>query len=282
MLDFLKFGRKDGNAAGTPGGVGRSSRSFIRGTPDGSVTVVNLERTGWALDPDGSGRSILEITPASGGEVFDEKDHESGLRGGFLRLGRESTECRLLRSAIDRRSLVIVIYPGIARMRGIASELFEEFLKRRFKVESRELDAIKLYASTVRPDAHRFVRKFRGLGADQVVCNLTGEAFKYLHLYKVERDVTIDAVDSNWPLGGDAEDEAFVQLTENAIRNMDTAYLDRLRQSIAARTLLLILPEERRQRLAVLGTAGRLLLQAPGGEIDLGGGNAMHLFRSRH
>ena len=94
--------------------------------------------------------------------------------------------------------------------------------------------------------------------------------------------MTIDAVDSNWPLGGDAEDEAFVQLTENAIRNMDTAYFDRLRQAIAARTLLLLLPEERRQRLAVLGTAGRLLLQAPGGEIDLGCGNAMHLFRSRH
>jgi hypothetical protein len=277
MLDFLKFGHK-GRAAVE---AARTSRSFIRGTADGSVTVVNLERTGWALDPDGSGRSILDVRPASGSEVFDEKDHEDGLRGGFLRLGRESTECRLLRSAIDRRSLVIMIYPGIARMRGIASELFEEFLKRRFKVESRELDAIKLYASSVRPEAHRFVRKFRGLGADQVVCNLSGEAFKYLHLYKDDRDVTIDAVDAEWPLGSDAEDEAFVQLTERAIRGMDTEYFDRLRQAIASRTLLLILPEERRQRLAVLGTTGRLLLQAPGGEIDLGCGNAMSLFRSR-
>jgi hypothetical protein len=277
MLDFLNFGRKNKATADDA----RSSRSFIRGTADGSVTIVNLERTGWGLDPDGTGRSILDVRPASGGEVFDEKDHEDGLRGGFLRLGRESTECRLLRSAIDRQSLVIMIYPGIARMRGIASELFEEFLKRRFKVESRELDAIKLYASSVRPGAHRFVRKFRGLGADQVVCNLTGEAFKYLHLYKVDRDVTIDAVDSDWPIGSEVDDQAFVQLTEKAIRGMDTEYFDRLRQAIASRTLLLILPEERSQRLAVLGTTGRLLLKAPGGEIDLGCENAMHLFRSR-
>ncbi|MDA0294421.1 MAG: hypothetical protein O3A19_02680 [Planctomycetota bacterium] len=275
MLEFLKFGRKNKIDAE------RSSRSFIRGTADGSVTVVNLERTGWALDPDGSGRAILDLRPASVSEVFDEKDHEDGLRGGFLRLGRESTECRLLRSAIDRRTPVIMIYPGIARMRGVASELFEEFLKRRFKVESRDLDAIKIYAAPVRPDAHRFVRKFRGLGADQVVCNLTGEAFKYLHLYKDDRDVTIDAVDSEWPIGSDADDDAFIDLIEKAIRGMDTEYFDRLRQAIAARTLLLLLPEERRQRMAVLGTAGRLLLQAPGGEIDLGCGNAMHLFRSR-
>jgi hypothetical protein len=275
MFEFLKFGRKNKIDAE------RSSRSFIRGTADGSVTVVNLERTGWALDPDGSGRAILDLRPASVSEVFDEKDHEDGLRGGFLRLGRESTECRLLRSAIDRRTPVIMIYPGIARMRGVASELFEEFLKRRFKVESRDLDAIKIYAAPVRPDAHRFVRKFRGLGADQVVCNLTGEAFKYLHLYKDDRDVTIDAVDSEWPIGSDADDDAFIDLIEKAIRGMDTEYFDRLRQAIAARTLLLLLPEERRQRMAVLGTAGRLLLQAPGGEIDLGCGNAMHLFRSR-
>ena len=275
MFEFLKFGRKNKIDAE------RSSRSFIRGTADGSVTVVNLERTGWALDPDGSGRAILDLRPASVSEVFDEKDHEDGLRGGFLRLGRESTECRLLRSAIDRRTPVIMIYPGIARMRGIASELFEEFLERRFKVESRDLDAIKIYAAPVRPDAHRFVRKFRGLGADQVVCNLTGEAFKYLHLYKDDRDVTIDAVDSEWPIGSDADDDAFIDLIEKAIRGMDTEYFDRLRQAIAARTLLLLLPEERRQRMAVLGTAGRLLLQAPGGEIDLGCGNAMHLFRSR-
>ena len=275
MFEFLKFGRKNKIDAE------RSSRSFIRGTADGSVTVVNLERTGWTLDPDGSGRALLDLRPASVSEVFDEKDHEDGLRGGFLRLGRESTECRLLRSAIDRRTPVIMIYPGIARMRGIASELFEEFLERRFKVESRDLDAIKIYAAPVRPDAHRFVRKFRGLGADQVVCNLTGEAFKYLHLYKDDRDVTIDAVDSEWPIGSDADDDAFIDLIEKAIRGMDTEYFDRLRQAIAARTLLLLLPEERRQRMAVLGTAGRLLLQAPGGEIDLGCGNAMHLFRSR-
>lgn len=275
MFEFLKFGRKNKIDAD------RSSRSFIRGTADGSVTVVNLERTGWTLDPDGSGRALLDLRPASVSEVFDEKDHEDGLRGGFLRLGRESTECRLLRSAIDRRTPVIMIYPGIARMRGIASELFEEFLERRFKVESRDLDAIKIYAAPVRPDAHRFVRKFRGLGADQVVCNLTGEAFKYLHLYKDDRDVTIDAVDSEWPIGSDADDDAFIDLIEKAIRGMDTEYFDRLRQAIAARTLLLLLPEERRQRMAVLGTAGRLLLQAPGGEIDLGCGNAMHLFRSR-
>ena len=275
MFEFLKFGRKNKIDAD------RSSRSFIRGTADGSVTVVNLERTGWTLDPDGSGRALLDLRPASVSEVFDEKDHEDGLRGGFLRLGRESTECRLLRSAIDRRTPVIMIYPGIARMRGVASELFEEFLERRFKVESRDLDAIKIYAAPVRPDAHRFVRKFRGLGADQVVCNLTGEAFKYLHLYKDDRDVTIDAVDSEWPIGSDADDDAFIDLIEKAIRGMDTEYFDRLRQAIAARTLLLLLPEERRQRMAVLGTAGRLLLQAPGGEIDLGCGNAMHLFRSR-
>ena len=93
--------------------------------------------------------------------------------------------------------------------------------------------------------------------------------------------MTIDAVDSEWPIGSDADDDAFIDLIEKAIRGMDTEYFDRLRQAIAARTLLLLLPEERRQRMAVLGTAGRLLLQAPGGEIDLGCGNAMHLFRSR-
>ncbi|MAD20430.1 MAG: hypothetical protein CMJ52_09745 [Planctomycetaceae bacterium] len=276
MLDFLKFGRKH---KGGPDSSG--SRSFIRGTPDGHVTVVNLERTGWAIDPDGSGRSPLDVRPASGREVFDEKDHEDGLRGGFLRLGRESTECRLLRSAIDRRTPVIMVYPGVARMRGIASELFEEFLKRRLKAESRDLDAIKIYASPVRPTAHRFVRKFRGLGADQVVCNLSGEAFKYLHLYKVDKDVTVDALDPEWPIPSESDERRYASLAERAIRGMDVAYLDRLRQGVAARTLLLILPEQRAERMAVLGAAGRLLLDAPGGEIDLGSGNAMHLYRHR-
>ncbi|MDG1979564.1 MAG: hypothetical protein P8I44_13465 [Phycisphaerales bacterium] len=276
MLDFLKFGRKNESERGSSG-----SRSFIRGTPDGNVTIVNLERTGWALDPDGSGRSLLEIRPASGGEVFDEKDHEDGLRGGFLRLGKESTECRLLRSAIDRKTPVIMVYPGVARMRGIASELFEEFLKRRLKAESRDLDAIKIYAAPVRETARRFVRKFRGLGADQVVCNLSGEAFKYLHLYKVDRDVTVDALDPKWPIASESDEQRYATLAEQSIRGMDAEYFDRLRQGIAAGTLLLILPELRMERMAVLGAAGRLLLNAPGGEIDLGSGNAMHLYRHR-
>lgn len=276
MLDFLKFGRKNESEGGSSG-----SRSFIRGTPDGNVTIVNLERTGWALDPDGSGRSPLEIRPASGSEVFDEKDHEDGLRGGFLRLGKESTECRLLRSAIDRKTPVIMVYPGVARMRGIASELFEEFLKRRLKAESRDLDAIKIYAAPVRETARRFVRKFRGLGADQVVCNLSGEAFKYLHLYKVDRDVTVDALDPKWPIASESDEQRYATLAEQSIRGMDAEYFDRLRQGIAAGTLLLILPELRMERMAVLGAAGRLLLNAPGGEIDLGSGNAMHLYRHR-
>ena len=51
--------------------------------------------------------------------------------------------------------------------------------------------------------------------------------------------------------------------------------------AVASRRVLVGRPEGRRQRLGVLGATGRLLLQAPGGEIDLGCGNAMSLYRSR-
>ena len=83
MLDFLKFGRKDPSERGPS-----RSRSFIRGTPDGNVTVVNLERTGWAIDPDGSGRGPLEIRPASGGEVCGAPE-----LGGCVRASVDNPSC---------------------------------------------------------------------------------------------------------------------------------------------------------------------------------------------
>jgi hypothetical protein len=150
----------------------------------------------------------------------------------------------------------------------MASELFEEFISRRFKADSRDFDSLKLYVAPVRAGKSRVVRKFRGI-SDQVIFNLSGEGLNYFHLNTTDRDVTIDAIIDDWPVGSDAEPEALTKSIEGAIRRIDREYFDRLRGGIEQGTLFLLLPERADQRNAVLGAAGRLLERAPGGAIDL-------------
>ena len=260
MLRFFKRG------SGSEGSNGPSGQGFIQGVADG-VVVVNLDRFWWAADL-GMDGTHLAIENAGGHETHALEDHEESLRGAFLRLGKESSESRLLQSALDRKNPVVIMYPGLSRVRNMASDLFEEFIARRFKADSRDFDALKLYVAPVRAGKTRAVRKFRGI-SDQIIFNLSGEGLNYFHLNTTERDVTIDAIIDDWPIGDAAAPEALTKSIEGAIRRMDRDYFDRLRGGIENGTLFLLLPERTEQRNAVLGAAGRLLERAPGGAIDL-------------
>ena len=165
MLGFFK--RRLGEDDGTPQGSG-----FIQGFP-GGITIVNLDRSWWAAEL-GLGDHSLALSNPGGRESHSLEDHEESLRGSFLRIGKESPENRLLSAALERRTPVVVLYPGLARIRNMTSELFEEFLERRFGKQRRDFDTLKLYTSPIRPGKTRIVRKFRGLG-DQVVLNLSAE-----------------------------------------------------------------------------------------------------------
>ncbi|MBQ72903.1 MAG: hypothetical protein CMJ67_08365 [Planctomycetaceae bacterium] len=260
MLRFFKRG------SGPEGSDRPSGSGFIQGMA-GGVVVVNLDRFWWAVDL-GMDAVHLSIKNAGGRETHGLEDHEEGLRGAFLRLGKESAESRLLQAALDSKTPVVILYPGLSRVRNMASDLFEDFIARRFKADSRDFDCLKLYVAPVRPGKTRTVRKFRGI-CDQVVFNLSGEGLNYFHLNTTERDLTVDAIIDQWPIGAEAAPEALTKLIEVAIRRMDREYFDRLRDGIEKGTLFLLLPERADQRNAVLGAAGRLLERAPGGGIDL-------------
>ncbi|MBC02067.1 MAG: hypothetical protein CMJ34_02010 [Phycisphaerae bacterium] len=260
MLRFFKRG------SGSEGADGPRASGFIQGVA-GGVVVVNLDRFWWAVDK-GMDAGHFSIRNAGGHETHGLEDHEEALRGGFLRMGKESPENRLLQTSLDRKTPVLILYPGLARARNMASELFEEFISRRFKADSRDFDSLKLYVAPVRAGKARVVRKFRGI-SDQVIFNLSGEGLNYFHLNTTDRDVTIDAIIDDWPVGSDAEPEALTKSIEGAIRRIDREYFDRLRGGIEQGTLFLLLPERADQRNAVLGAAGRLLERAPGGAIDL-------------
>ena len=260
MLRFFKRG------SGPEGSAGPSGSGFIQGVA-GGVVMVNLDRFWWAADL-GMDAVHLSIKNPGGHETHGLEDHEEALRGAFLRLGKESPESRLLQAALDQKNPVVILYPGLPRVRNMASDLFEDFLARRFKADSRDFDALKLYVAPVRAGKTRTVRKFRGI-CDQVVFNLSGEGLNYFHLNTTERDLTIDAIIDHWPIGAEASPEALTKLIEASIRRMDREYFDRLRDGIEKGTLFLLLPERADQRNAVLGAAGRLLERAPGGSIDL-------------
>lgn len=271
MLSFFKRG------SGSEGPEGPSGSGFIQGIP-GGVVIVNLDRFWWAADL-GMSSTHLAIKNAGGHETHGLEDHEEALRGGFLRFGKESEESRLLQSAIDRKTPVVIIYPGLPRVRNMASDHFEDFLARRFKADSREFDALKLYVAPVRRGKIRVVRKFRG-ACDQVVFNLSGEGLNYFHLNTTDRDVTIDAIIDDWPIGSEATTESLTRSTDAAIRRMDRSYFDRIRDGIEQGSLFMMLPEQASQRNAVLAAAGRLLERAPGGAIDLLDGRVVRLHRT--
>ena len=263
MLRFLK--RRSGDGDGD--GENSVGSRFIQGTSGGPV-VVNLDGYWWGADLDGGG-THLSVRSAGHRETFSVDDHEEALRGAFLRMGRESAECRLLKASLDRRTPVVVIYPSNGRMRNLSSELFEEFLKRRLDADGRDFDALKIYAAPVRRGKSRVVRKFRGIDGSQVLFNLSGEGINYFHLNTTDADVTIDALIDEWPVGDAATAETITKLAETSIRRMDREYFDRLRGGIESGSLILVLPEWESQRKVVLATAGRLLERAPGGGIDL-------------
>lgn len=262
-FQMLRFFKRGADSSGSDGPTGSG---FIQGVA-GGVVVVNLDRFWWAVDL-GMDATHLSIKNAGGHETHGLEDHEEALRGAFLRLGKESAESRLLQSSLDRKTPVVILYPGLPRVRNMASDLFEEFIARRFKADSRDFDSLKLYVAPVRAGKTRTVRKFRGI-CDQVVFNLSGEGLNYFHLNTTERDLTIDAIIDDWPVGAEASPEALTQSIETAIRRMDREYFVRLRDGIENGTLFLLLPERAEQRNAVLGAAGRLLERAPGGSIDL-------------
>lgn len=260
MLRFFKRG------SGSDGPSGSSGSGFIQGVP-GGVAMVNLDRSWWAADT-GMDQGHLSIKCAGGHETHALEDHEEALRGAFLRLGKESPQFRLLQDSLKRKTPVVILYPGLARVRNMASDLFEEFIARRFKVDSRDFDALKLYVAPVRHGKTRVVRKFRGI-SDQVIFNLSGEGLNYFHLNTTERDLTIDAIIDDWPVGSDSTPENLTTMIEGAVRRIGREYFDRMRDGIENGTLILLLPEREGERNAVLGAAGRLLERAPGGSIDL-------------
>ena len=268
MLGFFKKFNNDSTAAPT-------GRGFIQGGANG-VTLVNLDRCWWKAE---SGNALaLTIKTAGGRELHDTEEHAEALRGAFLRLGRESTENQLLQSAREQQSPLVVIYPSLGRMRNVASEIFEDYLKRRFKSTGSDFDTLRIYAAPVRRGKTKVVRKFRGRSATQVILNLSGEGLNYFHLNTVEKDPTVDALIEDWPAAPDAE--TLTRLTEDAVRRMDPKYFERIRGGIESGLLVAMMPEFGTARTAVLGAAGRLLGRAPGGAIDLLDSRILRLHRT--
>lgn len=268
MLGFFKKFNND--APDTPTGKG-----FIQGGPNG-VTLVNLDRCWWKAE---SGSDlVLTLKTAGGRELHDTEEHAEALRGAFLRLGRESTENQLLSAARENQSPLLVIYPSLARMRNIASEIFEDYLKRRFKASGSDFDTLRIYAAPIRRGKTKVVRKFRGRSGSQVIFNLCGEGLNYFHLNTVEKDPTVDALIEDWPAAPDAE--TLTRLTEESVRRMDPKYFARLRGGIDSGLLVAMMPEFDLARTAVLGAAGRLLSGAPGGAIDLMSPKILRLHRT--
>ena len=268
MLGFFKkFGSDT-----TDGPLGRG---FIQGGAHG-VTLINLDRCWWCTES--GSNDILTLKTAGGRELHDTDDHAEALRGAFLRLGRESSENQLIEAARDNQSPLLVIYPSLSRMRNIASEIFEDYLKRRFKASGSDFDILRIYSSPIRPGKTKVVRKFRGRNASQVILNLCGEGLNYFHLNTVEKDPTVDALIEDWPAAADVE--LLTQRTEEAVRKMDPKYFERLRGGIESGLLVAIMPEFKSARTAVLGAAGRLLNRAPGGAIDLLSPKILRLHRT--
>lgn len=268
MLGFFKKFNND--APDEPVG-----RGFIQGGGEG-VTLVNLDRCWWRAEAGTA--QVVTLKTAGGRELHDTDEHAEALRGAFLRLGRESSENRLLESARERQTPLLVIYPSLARMRNIASEIFEDYLKRRFKSSGSEFDTLRVYAAPVRPGKTKVVRKFRGRSGVQVILNLCGEGMNYFHLNTVGKDPTVDALIEDWPAAPDAE--TLTRLTEDAVRRMDPKYFARLRGGVESGLLVAMMPEFEAARTAVLGAAGRLLNAAPGGAIDLLDAKILRLHRS--
>lgn len=272
MLEFVKklIGRGESEGSSTGG------RGMIQAIPGGGA-IVNLERCWWSLEMGGGGR--LVVKSGTGHEVFDEQEHLQGLRGAFLRMGPESPEVRALQATLDHQSPLILVFPSKPRIRGEALDLFDEFLGRRLKAQATDFDLMKIYTAPGRPDGEKFCRKFRGKHGEQVVFNLTGEGLRYLHFDPQVKDVTVDAMEFDWPVTPSAE--TLMELTESRIRGMDPTYFRRLREGIDAGMLLVFLPESPEERMPVLGTVGRLLGSAPGGPIDLDARGVIRMFRTR-
>jgi hypothetical protein len=271
MFDFI---RRKIAAGGQPESL-LGGNSIIVGLP-GDIVVVNLERCWWAFESDGGGREV--VRSAAGHEVFGDDDHVKALRAVFLRFGQESPETRRLAQALETGGTVIVIFPAKAVLRGTAIDLFEDFIQRRFQKTSDAFDIVKLYTAPVRPGGEKFCRKFRGRKGSQVVLNLTGEGLKYLHYDPSEKDVVIDALESDWPVS--ATPEALSQLAESRIRGMDPNSFRRMREAIESGLLLVYLSERPKERMPIFGSSALLLDKAPGGSIDLSGGGVFRWWRT--
>ncbi len=271
MFDFIRKklkgeGGDDANL-GTQGLIANIS---------GKATVVNLTRAWWVVECGDSVRHV--VRSAAGREIFDDNEHFQELQSAFLRMGSESREIKAIEQSLSARTPLLVVYPPRPRPRNEAAGMFEEFLRRRLKVSSREFDIIKLYHGAVRPQGEKFCRKFRGQQGPQVVLNLSGEGVWYLHFDVKEKDVVIDALDGAWP--SVPSSDRLERLVEGRIRGMDPGYFARIRDGIESGVLLVYLPEPENERLSVLGTAGWLLSKAPGGGIDLNGPDVFRWYRS--
>jgi hypothetical protein len=242
----------------------RGGRGIITELPEGRV-LVNLERYWWAVECGRGGRYV--VRSAAGREVFDDDEHRKALREQFLRFGSESPEVQMLNRALQGHKPLIVMFPSMPVIRADATDMLEEFLKRRLRVRSTRFELIKLFLGPVRPHGEKICRKFRGRENAPVVLNLSGEGLLYLHYGVSDDQITIDALDPEWPIS--PSHEQMVRLTETRIRRMDPSYFGRLREGIEHGPLLVYLPEHPPERLPVLATAARLLKSAPGGEIDL-------------
>jgi hypothetical protein len=186
---------------------------------------------------------------------------------------------RVFRHAFKSSSMLVVLLPAIGETRYHAYEALEEFLKRKYKRSSKDLEAIKLYSASNRPGVFRSMRKFKGREHAQVVFNLSPESVKYFHYYTdAKQDVTIDAMLDEWPEGR----AHLCPAIEQGIRSMDPSYFARLRDGLRDGVILLLLPRVELQRNAVLDVAQEVLEKVPGTEpITLDSPRVLRLYRGR-
>ena len=278
MFDFLRsLSTRSGNEHDVDFNISR--HSCIQASANASVVVINLDQCSWTVELGGGMGESLQATPPGGIEVFDADELIRQISKTFRSVSSDSGIDKMFKHAFNHESLLLVFLPANGEVRYGAYEMLEEFLKRKYRKSTKDIESIKLYGTVARSGVFRCVRKLKGKSRQYTVMNLTPDAFKYFHYFSDEKqDVKIDTMIEQWPEGR-AE---LGPKVEDAFRAMDPAYFRRLREALREGVLAVLLPQLEIHRTLVLKTAQSVLEQVPGEEkIDLVSSRVLNIHRGR-
>jgi len=278
MFEFLKsLTSKSNDEEHVSFDIGR--HSCIMASTNASIVVINLDYSSWTVDLAGGHGESLKVAPPGGVEMFDNAELIRQVTKSLRGIAGGSAIDRMFKHAFEHESLLLLFLPASGETRYEVYDLLENFLKRKYRRSTKDFDSIKLYGAARRGGVFRCVRKFKGKARPHTVFNLSPDPCKYFHYYSDDKqDVTIDTMLEDWP-------ESRAQLRpaiEQAIRAMDPAYFQRLREALREGVLAVILPRLEIHREAVLQSAQDVLGQVPGEEtIDLASRRVLNIHRGR-